>query len=57
MYYAIAFHEEEGRTYQYALRSKGFKTIVAAKTLIIKSGKKGFVKKLGETRPVWENIL
>lgn len=56
-YFAMIFHPSE---YNYvcvrSLRTKGFKTLEAAKQAIIRVNKDGYVKKLGDKVPAWSNV-
>jgi len=57
MYYAMIFHPSEYSCICVrSLRTRGFKSLEAAKTAIIRAKKDGYVKKLGESVPVWSNL-
>lgn len=57
MYYAMIFHPSEYNcTCVRSLRTKGFKTLDAAKQAIVRTKKDGYVKKLGEKVPAWSNV-
>lgn len=57
MYYAMIFHPSEYNCICVrSLRTKGFKTLDAAKQAIIRVKKDGYVKKLGDKVPAWSNV-
>jgi hypothetical protein len=57
MFYAMIFSPSEyNLVCTRSLRTKGFKTLEAAKAAIIRVKKEGYVKKLGEKAPVWSNV-
>ena len=57
MFYAMIFHPSEyNHVCTRSLRTKGFKSLEAAKQAIIRTKKQGYVKKLGEKTPVWSNV-
>lgn len=56
MYYALAFLPNEWGKFQVrSLKIRGYKTLDSAKAAILKSGKEGYVKKLGNATPLWSN--
>lgn len=57
MFYAMAFFPSFEN--QYCVRSlklKGFKTAEEAKKCIIRRKVEGYVKKVGQTTPIWSNV-
>lgn len=57
MYYAMIFIENEwGNINVRALRSKGYSTIEAAINAIESKCHTGYIKMLGQTKPVWGNV-
>lgn len=57
MYFAMAFFPSFEN--QYCVRSlklRGYKTEKAAKEAIIRAKRDGYVKKLGQSAPIWSNV-
>jgi hypothetical protein len=58
MYYAMVFIPNEwGNINVRALRQVGFDSLEKAKRAILNSDKIGYVKMLGQVKPVWSNAI
>lgn len=56
-YFAMAFFPSfENQWHVRSLKLKGFKTAAAAQKAIERNKVEGYVKKLGQTQPIWSNV-
>lgn len=57
MFYAMIFQPSEyNRVCVRSIRLKGFHSLELAKNAIVRTNKDGYVKKLGQSAPVWSNV-
>ena len=57
MFYALVFIKNEFGSFTVrALRSKPYKSEVSAQQAILKRKCEGYVKRLGQSQPVWSNV-